>query len=346
MTKASRKKRYWGLVSPQMPAHVLAAAAKQQEDLGFDGTWSPQVYGPPFSALAAAATSTERLRLGTGIALAFTRSPFETAMAAIDLDSMSNGRTVLGLGSAVESWIEGFYGMPYGKPCEHLREVTELIRLCVAKAHTGELDRFDGKYHQLDFSELQPPSAPPRTEIPIWISAVRGAMLRLGAEIADGVIGHPIWSTHWATTTIPEQLKQGLDRGGRQRSDVEVNYWFWVTPNPDTRQSVEDARACVSFYAGMEQYEPYFAAHGFKEECRALQEGTRRGDYQSVAHLVSDEMAGTFVITGTPDQVRAKLEPIWEFTDSMTLLPPILSLAPEQTEAYFGTIAETFYQEL
>jgi probable F420-dependent oxidoreductase len=346
MTKSDQKKRYWGMISPQMPANVLAQVAKQQEDLGFEGTWAAQVFGPPFSPLAAAATSTERLLLGTGIAIAFTRSPFETAMAAIDLDSMSNGRTVLGLGSSVKSWTEGIFGMPYGKPVEHLRETTELLRLIIAKAHTGELDRFEGKYHLHDFSELQPPGPPLRTAIPIWISALRGAMLRLGAEIADGVIGHPIWSTHWATTTIPKQLKEGLERGGRQREDLQVNNWFWITPNNDTKQSVEDARACVAFYAGVEQYEAYFAAHGFREECKQLQEGTKRGDYRSVAHLVPDEMASTFVITGTPDDVRSKLEPVWEFTDSMTLIPPVLSLSPEQTEAYFGTIAETFYQDL
>jgi len=180
--------------------------AKQQEDLGFEGTWAAQVFGPPFSPLAAAATSTERLLLGTGIAIAFTRSPCETVMAAIDLDSMSNGRTVLG--SSVKSWTEGIFGMPYGKTVEHLRETTELLRLIIAKAHTGELDRLEGKYHLHDFSELQPPGPPLRTEIPICVSALRGAMLRLSAEIADGVIGHPIWSPHWETTTIPEQLKK------------------------------------------------------------------------------------------------------------------------------------------
>jgi len=345
MAKKS-KKRYWGVVSPQMPANVLAAVAKQQEDIGFEGTWAPQVYGPPFAPLAAAATSTERLLLGTGIAIAFTRSPFETAMAAIDLDSMSNGRTVLGLGSSVKSWTEGFFGMPYGKPCAHLRETASLIRLIIAQAHTGELDRFDGEYDQLDFSELQPTPPPLRTEIPIWISALRGAMTRLGAEIGDGVIGHPIWSTHWATTAIPQQLKEGLDRGGRERKDIQMNHWFWVTPNRDVAQSVEDARACVAFYAGIEQYEAYFSAHGFKEQCKQLQEGTKRGDYRSVAHLVPDDMASTFVVTGTPDDVRAKLEPMWEHSDSMTLLPPVLSLLPEQSEAYIGTIAETFYQDL
>ena len=346
MTGAHKKKRYWGMISPQMPADVLAAVAKQQEDLGFEGTWAAQVYGPPFSPLAAAATSTERLLLGTGIAIAFTRSPFETAMAAIDLDAMSQGRTVLGLGSSVQTWTEGFFGMPYGKPVRHLRETTGLIRQIIAKAHTGELGRFDGEYHQHDFSELQPPPPPLRTEIPIWISALRGAMVKLAAEVADGVIGHPIWSSHWATTTVPQQLKEGLARGGRQRSDVHVNHWFWVTPNKDEKQSIEDARACVAFYAGIEQYEAYFAAHGFKDECKQLQVGTARGDYRSVAHLVPDDMASTFVITGTPDKVRERLLPVWEHSDSMTLIPPVLSLSPEQSEAYFATIAETFYQAL
>jgi probable F420-dependent oxidoreductase len=346
MATTKPKKRYWGIIGPNMPANILAQIARQQEDIGLEGTFAAQVYGPPFIPLAAAATTTERLQLGTGIAIALTRSPFETAMAAVDLDRISNGRFVLGLGTSVQAWVAGVFGMPYGKPVAHLRETIEVIRMSIAKAHTGELKTFKGKYYDLDFSELQPPGPPLRTEIPIWISALRGAMVRLGAEIGEGVIGHPIWSTHWSTTTIPEQLKVGLDRGGRERSDIHVNNWFWVTPNKDRKQSVEDARACVAFYGGVEQYEPYFAAHGFGEESKRLQEGFKRGDYQSVAHLVSDEMASTFVITGTPDEVREKLEPVWEATDSMTLLPPILSLLPEQMEAYFNTIAETFYQDL
>jgi probable F420-dependent oxidoreductase len=346
MATTNRKKRYWGMIGPTMPAAVVAQLAKQQEDIGLEGTFAPQVYGPPFIPLAAAATTTERLQLATGIAIALTRSPFETAMAAIDLDHLSNGRFVLGLGTSIQPWVQGMFGMPYGKPVGHLREAIEVIRMCIAKAHTGELTNFKGTYYDLDFSELQPTPPPLRTEVPIWISALRGAMVRLGAEIGDGVIGHPMWSTHWAMTTIPEQLKTGLDRAGRERSDIHVSSWFWVTPNKDRKQSVEDARACVAFYGGMEHYEPYFDAHGFGEECKRLQDGVKRGDYQSVAHLVSDEMASTFVITGTPDEVRARLEPVWEMTDSMTLLPPILLLSPEQVEAYFNSIAETFYQDL
>lgn len=340
------RRKYWGLVSPHMPASIVAATAKQQESAGMTGTFAAQVYGPPFAPLAAASVSTGKLLIATGIAIALTRSPFETAMAAIDLDRMSNGRFVLGLGTSVRAWTEGIFGMPYGSPVAHLRETIEVIRLAIAKSHTGELDRYDGKFYKLDFSEFQATPPPPREVIPIWISALRSAMTRLGAEIGDGVIGHPIWSLGWLRTTVLDDLREGLARSGRKRDDIELNCWFWTTPNLDVRQSVEDARAVVAFYAGMEQYEPYFAAHGFKTQCKALQEGVKRGSYAEVAHLVPDEMACAFVVTGTPDDVRRKLEPVWEIADSVCLAPPVLSLSAEQTAAYLETISKTFYADL
>jgi probable F420-dependent oxidoreductase len=334
-----KTRRHWGLVSAQLSARTIAALAQQQEEAGLEGTFAAQVYGPPFAPLAAAATRTDRLLLASGIAIAFTRSPFETAMAALDLDRMSEGRFVLGLGASIQAWVEGMFGMPYAKPVPQLREAVQVIRQIVAEAHTGRLQRFDGRYYHLDFAEMQPPPPPVRTAIPIWISALRGAMVRLGAEIGDGIIGHPIWSIPWLTDVIAKDIDAGLSRAGRRREQLHVNCWFWTTPNPDRRESIEDARACVAFYAGMAQYEPYFAAHGFGDLCRQLQEGVRRGDFMSVAPLVTDEMASTFVLTGTPDEVRRKLEPAWAVADAMTLIPPVLSLTPEKTAFYATNIA-------
>src|SRR6266542_2764762 len=152
--------RYWGIVAPLMPAGMIAEAAKQQEETGLLGTFAAQVYGPPWTALAAAATTTTRLQLASGIAQAFVRSPFETAMTAMDLDRISGGRFVLGLGPTVRSWSEGAYGVPgYGRPLAHLREAVEVIRLVIAKSHTGELEHFKGSYYNFDWSEFQ--GAPP-----------------------------------------------------------------------------------------------------------------------------------------------------------------------------------------
>ncbi len=340
---AEKSKRYWGFVPANLPASVVTAQAKMQEDAGLDGLFAVQVYSTPFVPLAAAAVATSRIRLASGIALAFVRSPFETALHAMDLDRISDGRFTLGLGCSVRSWSEGIYGMPYGKPLEHMREVVEIVRTVIAKAHTGELKRYDGVYHKHDFSELQPPPPPVRTDLPIWIAALRQPLVSLAAEIADGVMGHPIWSIPWATTKIPGAIERGLKRGGKQRSDIEVNVGLFVAAGNDRAEAVNDARATVAFYAGVAQYEEYFAAHGFREEARRLQEGVQRGDYESVAHLVPDEMAETFVVCGTPDEVRKKIEPVWEMADSLWLVPPAYALPPAKLMAYTGAIASAFY---
>lgn len=335
--------RHWSTVIPTLPMEVLTGQAKQLEAAGLAGLFAPQIYGPPFIPLAACAAVTSRIQLASGIALAFARSPFETAMAAMDLDRLSGGRFNLGLGPSVRTWSEGFFGMPYGRPVEHLRETIELIRLIVAKSHTGELKRFEGKYHRHDFSEFQPLATPLRTNIPIWIAAVRQPLIRLAGEIADGVIGHPIWSMRWATNQAASALKEALTKAGRQRSDIHFNAWFWATINPERKQAIEDARGTVAFYAGVAQYEEYFAAHGFRAEARRCQEGVQRGDYLSAASQVPDAMAETFVLCGTPDEVRKKLEPIWDVADSVCLVPPIGGLSPDQLAAYAVAIGETFY---
>lgn len=337
------ERRYWGVISPNMPVQFLAAIARQHEETGMEGVFAPQVYGPPFVPLAAAAAVTTRLKLASGIALAFARSPFETAMAAMDLDRLSGGRFILGLGASVRSWSGGFFGMPYDHPLDRLREVVGMIRQIIAKSHTGQLRRLSGTYYDLDFSEFQPLAEPLRTDLPIWLAALRRPLVEMAGEIADGVMGHPIWSIPWLTRRIPPALEAGLRRGGRRRSDVHVNIWLWVAPNEDRRQAVQDARATVAFYAGVGQYESYFAAHGFRQEALRLQEGVRRGDYLSVASQVPDEMAETFVVCGTPGEVRAKVEKVWEVADSVCLVPPAYGLSTEQMMAYTGAIARTFY---
>lgn len=334
----------WGLVTPQLPAPFLAAYAKQLEDRGVAGVFAPQLYGPPFIPLAAAATSTTTLGLATGIALAFARSPFETAMAAMDLDRLSGGRFVLGIGASTRAWSGGFFGMPYGKPLAHLREVVEAIRLVTAKAHLGELDRFEGEYVNLDFGELQATPAPVRTEIPIWIAALRSPLVRLAAEIGDGVIGHPLWSIPWATEQVPAWIDEGAARSGRTRGDVHVNLWVWAAPGEDEAAVLDDIRPTIAFYGGMAQYEDYFAWHGFGDVAKRLQAGVQSGDYESVAAEVPDEMVRTFVLTGPPDACRSRLEAVWNVADSVTLAPPVYGLAPERQLAHVNAIAETFYR--
>ena len=336
-----RKPRHWTIVQA-LPAPLLVGMARQAEAWGLQGCFAPQVYGPPFIPLAAAAAVTERIQLASGIAIAAARSPFETAMAAIDLDRISGGRFVLGIGSSVLAWSRGVFGAPDHKPVAHLREVVAAVRHIVRGAHQG-LEPFEGRWYQADFRELQPSQPPLRTEIPVWIAALRAPLVRLAAEIGDGLIGHPMWSVEWAVERMLPELEQALARAGRRREDIEVNIWPWAAPNPDEAEALDDARPTMAFYGGVKQYEPFFEAHGFLDVARRLQEGVQRGDYRSVAHLVPDEMVRTFVAVGEPEKVRERVARLEGLADSLCVVPPAYGLAPEKLMYYAGMIAKTFY---
>jgi probable F420-dependent oxidoreductase len=326
-----------------LPAPALAAVARQAEAQGLEGLFAPQVYGPPWIPLAAAATATERILLASGIAIAAARSPFETAMAAIDMDRLSGGRFVLGLGASIQAWTRGIFGAAEHKPLEHLRETVAAVRHIVRGAHRG-LTPFEGRYYRADFSELQPAAPPVREEIPIWIAALRGPAVRLAAEVADGIMGHPMWSLDWAVERIQPDIRTGLERAGRKREDVELNLWLWCAPNPDEAEAVEDARPTVAFYAGMRQYESFFEAHGFGDHARRLQEYVRKREVLANARLVPDEMVRAFVLCGDPERVRAGVERAWTVADSVCLVPPGYALPAEKLMAYSGRIAGLFYE--
>jgi probable F420-dependent oxidoreductase len=342
MAADARERRYWGFVPPA-PAPGITFLAKQAEERGLYGLFAAQVWGPPWVPLAAAAAATESVQLASAIAIAAARSPFETAMAAIDMDRVCQGRFILGLGSSVVAVTRGMFGSPQDKPLAHLRETVAAVRHVVRGAHRG-LTPFEGRWYSADFKFLQPGEPPVREEIPIWIAGLRSKAIRLGAEIADGVMGHPIWSVDWALTRVQEDVKAGLEKGGKRREDLHVNLAFFVAINPDGREAVEDARTTVAFYASAREYEPFFEAHGFGEQVRRLHERADRGEAVNTAEFVPDEMVRTFALCGDADEVRKQVERAWTVADSMWLAPPAWGLSVEKLAFYDQTIARTFYE--
>jgi probable F420-dependent oxidoreductase len=339
-SRRGQERRYWGIVVP-LPAPAIAMFAQRAESEGLEGLFAPQVIGPPWSTLAVAASHTERLKVASGIAIAAARSPFETAMAAIDMDRISQGRFVLGLGASVQAWTCSLFGAPPHKPLAHLRETVAAVRHIVRGAHKEEgLEPFDGQYYKGDYSTLQPQQPPVREEIPIWLAALRSPAVRLAAEVGDGIMGHPIWSVDWALEKIQPEIAAGLKRGGRKREEIELNLWFWCAPNEDEAEAVEDARTTVGFYASFEQYESFFAAHGFRDEARRAQEAGRQREVFTRSDLVSDEMVRTFVLCGKPDSIRERIERAWSIADSLVVIPPAYGVDPVKMMHYQAEIAK------
>jgi probable F420-dependent oxidoreductase len=336
------RRRYWGLLFPS-DAATMTQIAQGCEAAGLEGIWAVQLYGPPFLPLAAAAMVTKRVKLGTGVALAFTRSPLETALSAIDVDAMSSGRMVLGLGTSLRWWNESWHGVHYGKPIAHLREVVRIVREIIAGAHGGKLGKIAGEYHKLDLKGFSTVAPPVRNRIPIYLPAVFENGVRLAGEIADGLPGHPIWSARWIENEVKENLDASLKQAGRKRSEFDLNVWVFVTVDEDRKQAINDARATVAFYSSMAQYEKYFAAHGFRAEARAACAAAQRGDQTAMVAAIPDEMVTTFAVAGTPDEVRARVEKLWESADSMTLAPPAVGLDAASIARHQAAIARMFY---
>ena len=124
---------------------------------------------------------------------------------------------------------------------------------------------------------------------------------------------------------------------------ILANQWFCTAINNDRAEAINDAKATTAFYASMGQYEPFFAAHGFEKEARACQEAMLAKDLAGFVGAITDEMAQTFVMAGTPDDIRKRVEEVWDTCDSFCLVPPMAGLEPEKMLFYIGTIAETFY---
>jgi probable F420-dependent oxidoreductase len=334
---------YWTTILYRGGSDFLSAV-RACEERGLAGVAVPQVYGPPFVPLAAAATATTRLQLATGIAVALTRSPFETAMAALDLDHLSRGRFILGLGTGPVHWTKGYYGMPYDKPVSRLREVVQILRHVEDGARAGIMKPWQGDCYQLEFHGYEPTASPYRERIPVWIAALRPRMCELAGEVADGLIGHGVWSVEWSLGQAQKSLAAGAARTGRDPSTIHFQPWVTASIDRDRKIAVEEAKPFVAFYAGFAQYHPYFEAHGFASEARKLQAASNSMNCSAAAHLVPDQMARTFVMCGSPDEVRELVEPLWQRANSMMIIPPNWGLTPERLAAKATAIAETFWR--
>ena len=328
---------------PVLPASELVPLVQGWEAAGVEGVWAPQIFGPPFAALAAAAAVTKRIRLGTGIALAFTRSPLETACSAIDLDHISEGRAVLGLGSSAQSQIEGSFGMAYGKPLAHMREVVEQVRAVIAHGHSGALGKLEGAYATLDLTHFRLVRPALRPAIPIYLPAVFEKACEQAGEIADGLLGHPLWTTDWIRDKVGKHVKVGLDRAGRDRADLTVNLMIFTVINPDRAEAIADARANIAFYTQSPQYLRYFAEIGFGREAQAIQAAFAAQDFAAMASECPDEMVCAITVLGSADEVRARIAERAEGADAITPVVPQFGIAPEKAALYRQRIAEVFY---
>jgi len=301
-----------GLMSGDLPS--VATLARNAEATGYDGLWTAEAGHDPYLACALAATATERVSIGTNIAVAFPRSPLVHAQIAWDLQAASRGRFILGLGTQVKGHNERRYSTAWLPPGPRLREMIQLIRHIWDVWQNGTRPGFAGKFYQ--FSLMTPFFAPGPIEwprIPIYIAGVNPFICRLAGELCDGFLVHPFHSIKYLQDVVFPNAEHGLAKSGRTRADLVFSTTAFVVTGR-TRDELERNKGAVrqqiAFYASTRTYIGVLEAHGWGETCLRLNEKAAKGDWTGMASLITDEMLDVYAVQGLvddlPDLIKRK----------------------------------------
>lgn len=274
------------------------------EECGFDGVWTTETNTDPYFPLVLAASATSRVELGTGIALAFPRSPTHLAHAAWDLNTLSRGRFVLGLGSQVKAHVVRRFSAEYEHPVARMREQIAAVRAIWATWSDGVPLDFRGEFFQ---HTLMPPAfCPPDRGFGhprIALAGVQPRMTELAGESADVFLAHPLQTRTYVADTLVPAIERGLERSGRERADIEVSLAVFAVSDDRER---EDVRRRIAFYASTPQYRPVLDAHGWQGLGDELHTLTRAGKWDEMAARVPDEVVEEVAVSGATARAIAE----------------------------------------
>ena len=292
------------------PVKVGDMAAKL-EDAGFDGAYTFEGQSDPFIALTVAAMTTRRMDLMTSIAVAFARNPMSLAYLGNDLQNLSKGRFILGLGSQVRAHIERRFSMPWGKPVTRMREMVLAIRAIWHSWQTGERLKFEGEYYQHTLSSPIFSPRPNAYGVPkIFIAGVGPVMTELAGEVADGCFVHPFHSVDSLEKLSLPAIQRGLSQAGKGRDAFTVSVQVVTAAGRDEKEhgeAVFAARNQIGFYASTPAYLPILKCHGLEDMQADANRMVRGGRMGELASLIDDDVLQTFAVVGTPSEVAAQI---------------------------------------
>ncbi|HEV8065919.1 MAG TPA: LLM class F420-dependent oxidoreductase [Acidimicrobiales bacterium] len=304
----------------------MGERARQVERDGYDGAWSAETGHDPLLILAAAAPHTERLELGTGIVVAFGRSPMITATMANDVQLLSKGRLMLGLGSQIKPHIEKRYSMPWSHPAARMREYILAMRAIWDCWNDRTKLEFRGEFytHTL-MTPFFDPGPNPYGQPRVFLAAVGGLMTEVAGEVADGMLVHGFTTERYFREVTMPALDRGLAKAGRSRQSFQVSYpGFVITGNKAEQETAtKGVKAQIAFYGSTPAYRPVLELHGWGELQTELNGLSKRGEWGKMADLITDDIVDAFAVRAEPDKVAGKvLERFGDVVDRFSFYAP------------------------
>jgi probable F420-dependent oxidoreductase len=298
------------------PLAALGDEARTAEERGYDGWFVGETAHDPLLACVVAGQASERLQVGTAITVAFPRSPMHVAYAAHDLQGLTGGRFVLGLGSQIKPHIEKRFSTPWSRPAARMREYVLALRAIWHAWEHGERLRFEGELyrHTLMTPFFTPPDhgfGPPA----VWVAAVGPRMTEITGEVADGLLCHGFTTDRYLTEVTLPTLTAGAEQAGRSRDDLEVALPVFVVTGRDEAETAEveaGVKSQIAFYGSTPAYRAVLDLHGWGELHAQLHQRSLAGDWAGMTAMIDDEVLRTFAVVAPPDEVGRAIRQRYE----------------------------------
>ena len=302
--------------------------SKKLDKLKPDTVWIPETWGMEnFSMLSLVSKENLTSKIGSSIINIYSRSPSLIAMGAVTVDTISNGRLILGLGTSSQPLVEDFHGSKFEMPVKRMEEYVKIIRLIFA----GKIINYSGEFFTLkNFSLL---IKPPRNNIPIYLAAVNQKMVELAWNVADGVIFYLRPKNELKSTLASMKAKKKID------TSIQII----TCVHPDSEKAINRAKKTLAFYVSVGKiYREFLASNGFENETKNIFEEYKKTGLKNNSELVPESMVKELCISGTPDECKKQLQGFYETGIDL----PIIQFNPiDNVQESFDLVTSTFSEE-
>jgi probable F420-dependent oxidoreductase len=318
----------------------IPEAVRRIEGLGFDAIVSPEINRDPFMPLLVAAQHSTRLRLSTGVAIAFPRAPMVTAQIAWDLQRYSKGRFVLGIGSQVRKHNEDRFSVAWSAPVPRMREYIQTMRAIWDSWQNGTKPAYEGTHYRYTYTTpFFNPGPIEHPAIPVHVSAVNPAMCRLVGELCDGARLHGFCTRKYLDEVILPNIATGATKSGRSLDAIELSGGGFLATGPDdaaVAAQVQMVRTQISFYGSTPAYHGVFALHGLEDLGLELNRLSRSGKWGEMIAAVSEDVVRLFAAVGRYDEIVPRIRE--RFAGITRLALYVLGSGPAYDEQLRGVI--------
>lgn len=316
-----------------------ADLAVRAEEAGFDAVWTGELYNRSATIpMAVLAQATQRARVGCDIAYGVGRTPLVWAAEARDLDELSGGRLVLGLGNGTPRMMADWHGVSGEAPAERMEELVTVLRR-LWRLHEGPVEH-DGRFYRVHLRPTAETAAPVRERLPIWTAGVNRLMVRVAGRVADGLVGHPMYTGRYVREFVRPELDAAAASAGRAPGELTLMGIVMCAVDEDVAAARRRLAFAVAQYAPSRVYDQLFALHGWSDAQARIREAIRSGDETAIVAAVPDDVLDAVGVACRPSELRARVAEHARDYDHLNLVAPVWGLKPDEIEAATVAILE------